>query len=197
MDAVPKKLLRDRARSKGALLRAATELFAPRGVESIATDTIAARAGVNKRLIYYYFRDKAGLYDAAIDAAYMQLEVALLIEGASSDLQALLVDALTFLGTHPAIAKLLVHDLQRPEGRSRLKGRALHRKLEKLAPADSQEGGDRVDVLALLESACQLSLLRVLRPQRLVPKHVLREQVLLGAKFLLAAAARPVPTFEE
>jgi len=194
LNATRKDLLRDKERSKAALVQAATDLFAPQGPESISTDAVAGRAGVNKRLIYYYFRDKSGLYNAVIEAAYKQLESALPIMGASQDLRALLVESLTFLGAHPAIAKLLVYDLQRQDGRSRVNGRALHRELEKLSSVASQGRSDRGDVLVLLESVCQLSILGVLRPRGAVPRHMLHGQVLLGAEFLLAVTTTPAST---
>ncbi|MEO8634359.1 MAG: TetR family transcriptional regulator [Gemmatimonadales bacterium] len=46
------------------LLTAARHEFARRGEAGARTDQIARRAGVNKQLIHYYFRTKAGLYRA-------------------------------------------------------------------------------------------------------------------------------------
>ncbi|BDG09119.1 TetR/AcrR family transcriptional regulator [Anaeromyxobacter paludicola] len=53
---------RDAEATRAALLRAATETFAEAGFAGARVDAIAERAGVNKRMIYAYFRDKAGLY---------------------------------------------------------------------------------------------------------------------------------------
>jgi len=44
------------------LLAAAADEFAARGFDGAKVDRIAARARVNKALIYYYFRSKAALY---------------------------------------------------------------------------------------------------------------------------------------
>jgi len=44
------------------LLAAAAEEFAARGFDGAKVDRIAARARVNKALLYYYFRNKAALY---------------------------------------------------------------------------------------------------------------------------------------
>ncbi len=50
-----------------AILRAAEEVFAERGFAGATTREIAARARVNKGLIFYYFRDKRNLFATVID----------------------------------------------------------------------------------------------------------------------------------
>lgn len=52
------------ARSK--LLSAAADEFAEKGIAGARVDSIAARAGVNKQLVYYYFGSKDGLYRALL-----------------------------------------------------------------------------------------------------------------------------------
>jgi AcrR family transcriptional regulator len=59
---------RDSAATKRRLLNAAAEEFANRGVAGARVDRIAAAAQANKRLIYDYFGDKDGLFDAVIDS---------------------------------------------------------------------------------------------------------------------------------
>lgn len=49
------------------LLEAALREFAAAGRAGARTQRIAARAGVNKQLIHYYYRTKAGLYQATLD----------------------------------------------------------------------------------------------------------------------------------
>ncbi len=51
---------------KDKLLEAAIDEFAEVGLSGARVDRIAQRAGANKQLIYYYFTDKNGLFDAAI-----------------------------------------------------------------------------------------------------------------------------------
>lgn len=58
------------ARSKetrAAILSAAEQVFAKDGLEGARTDAIAAQAGVNKALLYYYFKSKGGLYEAVVE----------------------------------------------------------------------------------------------------------------------------------
>lgn len=55
---------RDAERSRAAILEAAVEEFARVGYAGARVAAIAARAGVNKQLISYYFGGKEGLYQA-------------------------------------------------------------------------------------------------------------------------------------
>ncbi|PRX38070.1 transcriptional regulator, TetR family [Meinhardsimonia xiamenensis] len=52
------------------ILAAAGEVFAERGLSGARIDEIAARTRTSKRMIYYYFGDKEGLYRACLEAAY-------------------------------------------------------------------------------------------------------------------------------
>ncbi len=64
---------RDAERSRRAILDAALEEFAELGHAGARIDSIAARAGVSKPLIYSYFGDKDALYLAALREAYVQI----------------------------------------------------------------------------------------------------------------------------
>jgi TetR/AcrR family transcriptional regulator len=48
-------------------MRAAEHIFAEEGLEGARTETIAAAAGVNKALLYYYFKSKDELYLAILE----------------------------------------------------------------------------------------------------------------------------------
>ena len=60
-------------KTRAAILKAALEEFAKEGVAGARTDEIARRAGVNKALLYYYFKDKEGLYAAALEHVFTGL----------------------------------------------------------------------------------------------------------------------------
>src|SRR5260370_24244714 len=60
-------------KTRAAILKAALEEFAHEGVTGARTDEIARRAGVNKALLYYYFKDKDGLYAAALEQVFSGL----------------------------------------------------------------------------------------------------------------------------
>jgi TetR/AcrR family transcriptional regulator len=55
----------DRTRRK--ILRAAVREFSTHGLSGARTDAIAQAAGVNKALLYYYFKGKQSLYAAAVE----------------------------------------------------------------------------------------------------------------------------------
>lgn len=57
-------------KSRDAILRAAIREFAREGAAGARTDAIADAAGVNKALLYYYFKDKEALYDAVLDLVF-------------------------------------------------------------------------------------------------------------------------------
>jgi TetR/AcrR family transcriptional regulator len=55
------------AETRAAILAAAGRIFAKSGLAGARTDAIAAAAGVNKALLYYYFKSKESLYEAVIE----------------------------------------------------------------------------------------------------------------------------------
>ena len=55
------------AETRVAILSAAEREFARAGLAGARTDVIAARAGVNKALLYYYFKSKEKLYLAVLE----------------------------------------------------------------------------------------------------------------------------------
>ena len=54
-------------RRRKAILRAAVREFSAHGLAGARTDAIAEAAKVNKALLYYYFKSKNALYNAAIE----------------------------------------------------------------------------------------------------------------------------------
>lgn len=53
--------------SRAKILAAAERYFARDGLAGARTDAIAAEAGVNKAMLYYYFKSKESLYEAVIE----------------------------------------------------------------------------------------------------------------------------------
>jgi TetR/AcrR family transcriptional regulator len=58
---------RDRVGTRARILKAAGLVFAEGGLAGARTEAIAAAAGVNKALLYYYFKSKDGLYRAVLE----------------------------------------------------------------------------------------------------------------------------------
>lgn len=65
--------LRDADRSQRTILNAARDEFAEHGLGGARMDRIAEHAGLNKRLIYYYFEDKEKLFQAVLEQAYRHI----------------------------------------------------------------------------------------------------------------------------
>src|SRR5947208_17097606 len=53
---------RNPRQSQGRILQAAMEEFSAKGFAGARVDVIARRAAINKRMLYHYFGDKAGLF---------------------------------------------------------------------------------------------------------------------------------------
>ncbi|RYG11377.1 MAG: TetR/AcrR family transcriptional regulator [Burkholderiales bacterium] len=64
---------RDADRSQATILAAAKGEFAEYGLGGARMDRIAERAGLNKRLIYYYFEDKEKLFQAVLEQTYRDI----------------------------------------------------------------------------------------------------------------------------
>jgi AcrR family transcriptional regulator len=68
-----KPTTRDRDASKETILIAATEEFAEKGLRGARVDQIAERAGVNKRMLYYYFGQKDDLFLVVLERTYEKI----------------------------------------------------------------------------------------------------------------------------
>ncbi len=75
-EAQAKERRRDADRTRAEILDVATREFADRGYAGARVDEIAARTRTTKRMIYYYFGGKEGLYIAVLEHAYAQVRAA-------------------------------------------------------------------------------------------------------------------------
>jgi AcrR family transcriptional regulator len=64
---------RDPEKNQARILAAATEEFARHGLGGARVDRIAARAGANKRMLYYYYGNKDDLFLAVLEASYARI----------------------------------------------------------------------------------------------------------------------------
>src|ERR1035438_272045 len=65
----PSRTQTERAdQTRARILDAAVKQFSANGLAGARTDQIAEEAGVNKALLYYYFKGKEDLYDAALES---------------------------------------------------------------------------------------------------------------------------------
>jgi AcrR family transcriptional regulator len=63
----------DPMRTMAEILAVATEEFAQKGLAGARIDEIAERTRTSKRMIYYYFQSKEGLYVAVLEEAYRRV----------------------------------------------------------------------------------------------------------------------------
>ena len=78
--------------ARSAILDAAVDMIADKGMAETSVAQIAERAGVSKSAVFYHFGNKAGLFDALESqhaAAYAE-EIERRLDGASDELEALL-----------------------------------------------------------------------------------------------------------
>ena len=64
---------RDTSAARADILAVATEEFAEKGLSGSRVDEIAERTNTVKRMIYYYFGSKEGLYRAVLERAYEEI----------------------------------------------------------------------------------------------------------------------------
>lgn len=67
------KPVRDAEATQAVILAAAEEEFAQHGLTATRTEAIAAKTKVAKSMIYYYFKDKEGLYRAVLVRSHADL----------------------------------------------------------------------------------------------------------------------------
>ena len=67
---------RDAERTRSEILEVATREFSEHGYSGGRVDEIAAQTRTTKRMIYYYFGGKEGLYTAVLEAAYAAIRTA-------------------------------------------------------------------------------------------------------------------------
>src|SRR5579864_6782665 len=125
---VPAKAARPGSRgepkkTRAAILKAALEEFSHEGVAGARTDEIAHRAGVNKALLYYYFKDKEGLYAATLDEVFAGLssKIQEALDSGGSPRQRLLgyVEAhFDFIAGAPLYPRLVQREFMRTGGRT-------------------------------------------------------------------------------
>ena len=70
---MPQPRTNDPERTMANILEVATAEFADKGLSGARIDEIAAATRTSKRMIYYYFGSKEGLYVAVLEAAYSRI----------------------------------------------------------------------------------------------------------------------------
>ena len=111
-------------KTRAAILDAALEEFAHEGEAGARTDEIARRAGVNKALLYYYFKDKEGLYTAALEQVFSGLHhrVMTVLNDSSASPRARLLNYaeahFDYIASAPVYPRLVQREFMRSIGRT-------------------------------------------------------------------------------
>jgi len=106
---------RNADRTKARILAAAIEEFAARGIAGARVDRIAEVAGCNKAMLYAYFGNKDGLFDAAFSASVDQYLDEVGFD--ADDLPAYAGRVFDYFEAHPDRLRLSTwYRLERPDG---------------------------------------------------------------------------------
>lgn len=99
------------SQTRGRILRSALKHFADCGYEGASVQAIVDAARVTKPALYYYFKSKAGLFQALIDWAHderyrLMCEAAEQGEGLSGQLTEVLAALFEFINDHRALMRI-------------------------------------------------------------------------------------------
>ncbi|MDO8774801.1 MAG: TetR/AcrR family transcriptional regulator [Burkholderiaceae bacterium] len=105
----------DPARTMAGILEVATAEFADKGLSGARIDEIAAITQTSKRMIYYYFNSKEGLYIAVLEEAYRRIrniETQLHLEDLEPDaaLRKLVAFTVDYQWNNPDFVRLVMNE---------------------------------------------------------------------------------------
>jgi len=108
----PNRPTRDAERTRAAILDAATQEFSRHGLGGARVDRIAAKADINKRMLYHYFGAKEALFLAVLEATYArirtaELSLSLLDVSPDESVRRLVTFTWTYYLKHPEFLTLL------------------------------------------------------------------------------------------
>src|SRR6185295_12488000 len=101
--------------TKRDIIDVATEEFSGKGFSGARVDNIAARTKTSKRMIYYYFGSKDGLYIAVLEAAYRRIRTVeatldLATQRPEQALRALIAFTFDYQNAHPEFVRLVMNE---------------------------------------------------------------------------------------
>src|SRR5580698_5793914 len=154
--------------SRNAILNAALAEFAQEGLAGARVDAIAEAAGVNKALLYYYFRDKDTLYAATLDRFFAPLHDRIMVvlqePGTAGERFLQYVrEHFDAIAESPHYARIFMGELM-----SASRGGSPH--LERIATRYMLPIGQRV--LALLQEGVKGGEFRAVDPSQFVPTAI-------------------------
>lgn len=116
------KLVRDAEATQAVILAAAEEEFAQHGLTATRTEAIAAKTGVAKSMIYYYFKSKEGLYRAVLERSQAELlqtsqELGLDHLAPEVALERFLTALLDCVSRNPKLPTIMFHEAVQNQGK--------------------------------------------------------------------------------
>src|SRR5262245_30350521 len=101
--------------TKRNIIEVATEEFASKGFSGARVDDIAARTKTSKRMIYYYFGGKQGLYIAVLEEAYRKIRgveatLDLAQKTPTEALRTLVAFTFDYYVAHPEFVRLVMNE---------------------------------------------------------------------------------------
>jgi len=110
------KQKRDAEATKAKILASAVALFSKNGFDATTVDDIAKESAFNKALIYYYFKNKAGLYETVMSGLFDTIYKEIVsskkcCNSVTAELRAFVATYAEYTQKHPYFPALLLREL--------------------------------------------------------------------------------------
>ena len=107
---------RDARASKALIIKHAKILFSQKGYASSSMDELALLSGLNKAMVFYYFKNKKGLYEAVMTEVLQEITQAIVKENKkysnpTKELESFIRTYAKYASTHTYLPSLLLKEL--------------------------------------------------------------------------------------
>jgi len=107
---------RDAEASKALIISSAIELFSKKGYASTSMDELAKLSGLNKAMVFYYFKNKKGLYEAVMTQVLEEIQHKIVEENKkysnpTEELESFIRTYAKYACTHSYLPSLLLKEL--------------------------------------------------------------------------------------
>ena len=123
--------------TESKILNAAEKIFQTKGMDGARMQEIADKAGINKAMLHYYYRNKQLLFEAVFSKAFSLLAPqlnAILNDDSSIEekIKSFTFNYITFISKHPYLPNFIIQELNRnPEFIKRMSENSAFPNLEK------------------------------------------------------------------
>jgi len=107
---------RDAKASKALIINSAIELFSKKGYASTSMEELAKLSGLNKAMVFYYFKNKKGLYEAVMAQIFREIHHKIIQENqrcntSIEELESFIRTYAKYACSHPYLPSLLLKEL--------------------------------------------------------------------------------------